>query len=53
MWTERRTDRRNTDRQTDKSKLIVALRNVASAPKNCYIILVLSVIALILKILLY
>ena len=50
MWTEGRTERRNTDRRTDKTKLIVDFRNVDIAPKNCYIILVLGVITLILKI---
>jgi len=43
------TERRNTDRRTDKTKLIVAFCNVVRASKNCYVILVLGVITLILK----
>jgi hypothetical protein len=40
-----RTDRRNTD----MTKLIVAVRNFANAPENCYVIQVLFVIMFILK----
>jgi len=36
MRTDGRTDRRNTDRWTDITKLTVALRSFANAPKNCY-----------------
>jgi hypothetical protein len=31
---DRRTDRETADRQTDMTKLIVAFRNIANAPKN-------------------
>jgi len=47
--TDGRTDRQNTDRRTDKTKLIVAFCNVVSASTNCYVILILGVITLILK----
>ena len=33
-----RTDRRNTDRRTGMTKLLVAFRNFANAPKNCHIV---------------
>jgi hypothetical protein len=35
---DERTDRRNTDRRTVMTKLIVAFRNFANAPKNCNIV---------------
>jgi len=35
--------------RTDMTKLIVAFRKCANTPKNCYIILVLVVITIVLK----
>ena len=40
MLTDERTNRWNTDRRTDMTKLRVSFRNFANAPKNCYIILI-------------
>jgi hypothetical protein len=42
-----RTNRRNTDRRTDMTKLMVSFRNFAKAPKNCYIIA--GVVIVVLK----
>ena len=44
-----RKNRRNTNRRTEGTKLIVAFRNFGNAPKSCYIILGLIVITIILK----
>ena len=35
--TQKDRQKTQTDRQTDKTKLIVAFRNFANAPKNCEI----------------
>jgi len=42
-----RTDRRDTDRRTDMTKLMAAFRNFIKAPKNCYIISVIIIVVLL------